>query len=97
MREKLRLLGSCEFDTDRPMKKPSLAFHCSVNQGGLPFLRQAKGNNLNLRKTIGDFQNFSDVSIEPLRALTRKRLTAVPFVPDTFYVSMTPFIPHSHL
>jgi hypothetical protein len=33
------------------MKKPSLAFHWHVNQGGLLFLRQAKGNNLNLRKT----------------------------------------------
>jgi hypothetical protein len=51
MRPKLRLRGRREFAIDAAMKKPSLAFHWHVNQGGLLFLRQAKGNNLNLRKT----------------------------------------------
>jgi hypothetical protein len=41
IRAKLRLHGRGEFDTDTAMKKPSLAFHWRVNQGGLQFSTKA--------------------------------------------------------
>jgi hypothetical protein len=47
IRPNLRLTGARGFDTEAAMRKPSLAFSPEVNQGGLLFLRQAKGIQLN--------------------------------------------------
>ena len=51
MRSKLRLTGSWLFAIPNGMKKPSLAFADS-NQGGLKFLLQAKGIQLNYSRKM---------------------------------------------
>jgi len=50
IKSKLRLLRPPEFAIGCRHEKTLLGFSLTVNQGGLLFLRQAKGNNLNLRK-----------------------------------------------
>ena len=64
----LRLSGHPDFEIDKGMKNPSLAYFTAVNPGGLLFLRQAKGNSLNLRKASARISKILDrVSKIPAR------------------------------